>query len=320
MKLYKLIAILVLIALAAQTAAAPRISPAVMAKVKEVGGWAVRTLRDWAVGKGIDYALCLAFTRDLEGQIPPLVEAIPNASGAERAVLEEQLSLVRDQLAVLEKISRGQAAEIAQLQADQDRLSSRIGRLETRVAELEGRVDDLDARVSLLEEAIQSECLDLRSAPSVGPEGFRVKGTPASILDDQLADPRLSLSIRLSLDSCTAQLTQRGLLIQLSMITRGLDQEMSLYATFKHLGTRGFGRTTMNHMARLEYPLSRPAHRVDGQVTEIFIPYAEMPFPEWSDRFALALVVTHDGGPLYVLSDRVVSCVFGQRVNCRWDR
>jgi hypothetical protein len=76
----------------------------------------------------------------------------------------------------------------------------------------------------------------------------------------------------------------------------------------------------MSLLSRQEIPLARPAYRVDGQVIEIFFPYDEIPDLSPTDRIALALVLTHDGEVLYTLPDRVISCVFGQRINCRWGR
>jgi len=73
----------------------------------------------------------------------------------------------------------------------------------------------------------------------------------------------------------------------------------------------------MDVLSRQEIPLARPGYRVDGQVVELFFPYGDILH---LDRIALALVLTHDGEVLYALPDRVISCVFGQQVNCRWGR
>ena len=85
-------------------------------------------------------------------------------------------------------------------------------------------------------------------------------------------------------------------------------------ATFT--GVQSGGRISV--LSRQEIPLARPVYRVDGQVVELFFPYDDIPNLSSPDRIALALVLTHDGDVLYTLPSRVMSCVFGQRVNCRW--
>ena len=71
---------------------------------------------------------------------------------------------------------------------------------------------------------------------------------------------------------------------------------------------------------RLEFPLSRPLYRLDAQVKEFFVPDPNVPYLEPPGPIAIAMVVTYDGQPIYALTDRVISCVFGQRTNCRWGR
>src|SRR6185295_13942007 len=195
----------------------------------------------------------------------------------------------------------------------QKSLLDRVKRVTARVAKLEGRVDDIEARVGQLEEALISQCLDRRRAPLFGEDGFRVSDKAGSRIDDSSESDSASLAVHLFLNSCTHDLTQRGLLIQLTAVTRGLEGDMNLYATFKDAASAGYEGYT-----RLEFPLSRPSYRLDGQVREMFIPYSEIPFPSGSGRLALALVVTHDGEIIYRLADRVLSCVFAQQVNCRW--
>jgi len=99
-----------------------------------------------------------------------------------------------------------------------------------------------------------------------------------------------------------------------------LEGDLTLYATFQNIDRQGPNPGYLTHLARYEYPLSRPGYRLDGQVAEIFIPYDEIPFPARSDRIALALVLLHDGRAIYSLPSQPVSCVFAQRTNCRWGR
>lgn len=285
------------------------------------GRWVFGQIVSYGVGKAIDLATGQGFRQQLELEIPRLVALVASAIGPQRAVLQENLELHREQLAVITRLTSSQGKQIAAIKADQERLLRRIGSLETRMTKLERRVDaidsyvsELDARVSQLEDALIRECLDLRRAPVLGADEFRVKDSPGGWIDDHFESNSLTLDARLMLDSCTGDLTQRGLLIQLSLVTRDLDKDIALYATFK--GVESGGR--MSVLSRQEIPLDRPSYRVDGQVAELFIPYGEIPSFSSPDRIALALVLTHDGEVLYTLPDRPMSCVFGQRVNCRW--
>ena len=282
------------------------------------GRWVLGTIVSHVAGKAIDYATGQTFRQQLEDEIPWLVKRISEATGAEREALEEKLGLVREELALVSRVVDRQEVNLAEIRGEQERLLQRIDDLEARMANLEGQVYDLRARVDQLEEALISECLDLRFARTLGAEGFRIGTAASSLLVDDFADRSLSLSTRLYLNSCSGDLTQRGLLIQLSMVTRGLNRDMSAFVTFKRLSTDRFSAADPSNRSRLEFPMSRPGYSSDGQVREIFIPYAEIPFLSATERVALAMVVTHDGGPMYVLSDQVISCVFGQRINCRW--
>jgi hypothetical protein len=251
------------------------------------------------------------------------VARIAATIGPERAALQEDLRLHQEQLNVLTLLIDSQGKNITELKADQERLLLRIDSLETRMTKLEKRVDridsyisELNARVSHLEEALIHECLDLRRAAVLGKDEFRVKQSPDAWGSDHSESDDLMLDVRLLLNSCSGDLTQRGLLIQLSLVTRGLNKDMSLYATFK--GIHDGGRLEV--LSRQEIPLARPSYSVDGRVVELFFPYGDIPHFSSSDRLALSLVLTHDGEVLYSLPDRVVSCVSGQRVNCRWVR
>jgi hypothetical protein len=288
-----------------------------------VAKWCLGQLASYGAGKVLDLATSQDFHHQLEQEIPRLVTQIASAIGPQRAVLRESLELDREQLAVLTRLISSQGEEIGKIKVDQELLLRRIDSLTARMSKLERRVDgidsyvrELDARVSQLEEALIRECLDLRRASVLGADELRVKESPDGWIADHFESKSLRLDMRLLLNSCTKDLTQRGLLIQMSLVTRDLDKDMSLYATFK--GVESGGR--MGVLSRQEIPLARPGYRVDGQVVELFFPYSEIPDLSSPDRIALALVLTHDGEVLYTLPDRVISCVFGQRVNCRWGR
>lgn len=147
-----------------------------------------------------------------------------------------------------------------------------------------------------------------------------MRDTSQSVLTDFSRSERASVSTRVLLNVCTSDLTLRGILIQIAAITYEAGNDTSLYVTFKHLRTDGFDTVHMNQLGRYEYPLSRPLFPVDGQVQEIFIPYAEIPFPSRSERIAIAFVVTLGGRVVYSVPDRVMSCIFAHRINCRWGR
>ena len=169
-----------------------------------------------------------------------------------------------------------------------------------------------------VEDALIGDCLDLRHAAVLGADGYRVKQSPGGWVADRFDSDPLTLDVRLLLNSCSADLTRRGLVIQLSMVTRDLARDLTLYATWKGVGEGGYTLGPPLLLDRHEIPLGRPGYRVDGQVVELFFPYDEIPGLDYVDRIALALVLTHDGTVLYTLPDRVMTCGFGQRVQCRW--
>ncbi|HEX2225197.1 MAG TPA: hypothetical protein VHN15_13435 [Thermoanaerobaculia bacterium] len=298
-----------------------RASPALLGTV---GRWCLLELLSYGTGKAIDWATGQDFRRQLEKEIPLLVAQVAAATGPERTALQESLDLHRQQLAMLTRLTSAQKGHIEEIRKDQehllrrvDRLEARFNELEKRVGLIEGHVKELDARVSRLEEALIRECLDLRHADLLGADNFRVKESAGGWLDDEFESDRITVEARLLLNTCTGDLTQRGLLLQLSLVTRDLDKDLSLYATFKGVYSGG-GQMTM--LTRREIPLARPSYRLDGQVVELFFPYGEIPDLSSPGRIALALVLTHDGEVLYTLPDRVMSCVFGQRVKCQWRR
>jgi len=287
----------------------------------KAGKWCLQQIESYAVGKAIDFATGQSFHQELEQEIPRLVTQIAVTIGPQRAVLQENLALHQEQLAVLTRLTGSQEAQgkkIGELKADQERLLGRIDKLEARMTKLERRVDGIDSyvselntRVSRLEDAMIRECLDLRRADVLGKDAFRVKESPGAWSADHSGSESLTLDLRLLLNSCTGDLTQRGLLIQLSLVTRDLDKDMLLYATFTDAQSGG-------QLSRQEIPLDRPVYRVDGQVVELFFPYGDILHLPSPDRIALALVLTHDGEVLYTLPSRVMSCASGQRVTCRW--
>lgn len=286
--------------------------------VQSAAVWLTGEVAGWAIGEGIDWATGRSFERQLEEAIPGLVEEIRRATGEERAALEEELRLAKEQLGLLEKARRADREDIEQLRLDQSAILSSIEGLEEWLASLSREVDDLGQRVGQLEEALIHECLDLRTAPQVG--GFRVREKSGSTLSDAFEGEEIKLSARLFLDSCTDDLTMRGLLLQLAVVTYDIEEEVALYVSFKDLRLGGFDPTYMNTQVRWEYPVHRAEYPVDGSVREIFIPYAEIPFPANGERLAMALVFTRDGAPFHSLADKVLTCVFGQRIRCRWGR
>lgn len=319
-----------IIALFLWAALAPPAEAQAEVLLKKAAIWGLEQIASWGAGKVLDLATGQGFHDQLEAEIPGLVARVAATIGPQRAVFQESLELHREQLNVLTQLidSQGkQGKNIAELKGDQERLLRRVENLEVRMTKLERRVDnlgrqvdelgsyvsELDARVSRLEDALIHECLDLRHADVLGKDGFRVKESPGAWSSDHSESDSLTLDARLLLNSCSGDLAQRGLLIQLSLVTRGLNRDISLYATFK--GAQSGGR--MDVLSRQEIPLARPGYRVDGQVVELFFPYGDILH---LDRIALALVLTHDGEVLYALPDRVISCVFGQQVNCRWGR
>jgi len=289
--------------------------------------WGLAQIPSYLAGKAIDLVAGQDFSQQLEKEIPRLVSLISAATGPQRAALQENLEIHRQQLALLSRLTDAQGKRITEVQADQERLLGRIESLESRMAKLEQRVDRLDARMDELdtrlhqvEDALIRECLDLRYAAALGADEYRVKETPGGWSTDRFESDEISLDLRLLLNSCSADLTQRGLVLQLSLVTRGLDRDLALYATWKGVGENGYTLGPPRMLDRQEFPLARPGYRLDGQVVELFFPYDQIPGFGSTDRLALALVLTHDGTVLYTLPDRVISCVFGQRVQCRWGR
>ena len=325
--------------------------------LKEAGKWCLGQFASYGFGKVLDFATGQTLHQQLEKEIPGLVAQIAATIGPRRIVFQENLEIHQQQIAMLTQVAQlqqltqitdsqgeklkqltqttgsqgerlaqitaSQQEKLVELKADQEHLLTRIDNLEARMTKLERRVDEIDSyvsdlndRVSRLEDAMIHECLDLRRADVLGKDAFRIKESPGAWSAEHSESDSLALDMRLLLNSCTGDLTQRGLLIQLSLVTRNLDKDMSLYATFT--GVQSGGR--MGVLSRQEIPLARPGYRVDGQVVELFFPYGEILHPSSPDRIALALVLTHDGDVLYSLPSRVMSCVFGQRINCRWER
>jgi uncharacterized coiled-coil protein SlyX len=311
--------------------------------LKKVGKWCFEQLVSYGVGKGIDFVIGQNFHQQLEQEIPGLVAQIAAKIGPQRVVLQENLALHQEQLAMLTQLTQltgprgpqgpqgaqgsrqvqeAQEKRIVELKADQERLLRRIDNLEARMTKIERRVDEIDSyvselnsRVSRLEDAMIHECLDLRRADVLGKDEFRIRESPSAWSADHSESDDLTLDMRLLLNSCTGDLTQRGLLIQLSLVTRDLKKDMLLYATFT--GVQSGGQISM--LSRQEIPLARPSYRVDGQVVELFFPYGDILHLSSPDRIALALVLTHDGDVFYTFPSRVMSCAFGQRVTCRWE-
>ncbi len=326
MRAWRSLHVVPIITLFLWVALAPPAEPQAGFLLEKAAKWSLEQVVSYGAGKVLDLAIGQDFHQQLEQEIPRLVKQIAATIGPQRVVLQENLALDQEQLAMLTRLTRltgSQGKGIAELKADQERLLGRIDNLEARMTKLERRVNEIDsyvselnARVSRLEDALIHECLDLRRADVLGKDEFRVKESPGAWSADHSESDSLTLDMRLLLNSCTGDLTQRGLLIQLSLVTRDLDKDMSLYATFT--GVQSGGR--MDVLSRQEIPLARPGYRVDGQVVELFFPYGEILRVSSPDRIALALVLTHDGEVLYTLPSRVISCVSGQRVNCRWER
>jgi hypothetical protein len=295
--------------------------------LKTIGNWVLTQVPSYLAGKAIDWATGQDFSQQLEKEIPRLVTLISAATGPRRTALQENLEIHREQLAVLSRLTDAQGKRIAEIQADQERLLQRIESLalrmealERRVDRLDTRVDELDSRLRQVEDALIRECLDLRYAAVLGADEYRVKETPGGWSTDRFESGELSLDLRLLLNSCSADLTRRGLVIQLSLVTRDLGRDLTLYATWKGVGVNGYTLGPPRLLDRQEFPLARPGYRLDGQVVELFFPYDEISGFGTTDRLALALVLTHDGTVLYTLPDRVISCAFGQRVQCQWGR
>jgi len=293
-------------------------------KAVKLGIWCAKQIGSHLIEKGVDWVVGLALGQEVENEIPNLVAQISRATGPMRALLQENLQADREQLALLKRLKDSQGKKLAEIQADQDRLlrqveglAGRMSKLEQQIGRLGSRLDAIDSRLAHLEDALIRECLDLRTSQALGVDEYRIKESPGGWSSDHYEDEHLTLDARLLLNSCSGDLTRRGLLLQLSLVTRELDQDLSLYVNFKGISSYG---GQMSLLSRQEIPLARPAYRVDGQVTEIFFPYDEIPDISPTDRIALALVLTHDGEVLYTLPDRVISCVFGQRINCRWGR
>jgi hypothetical protein len=198
-------------------------------------------------GQRIDRATGEGFRQQLEKEIPRLVAEISVATGPERAALQESLEVHRGQLAVLTRLLSAQGEDIAAIRADQERLRRRIDDLESRVAALEGRVDRLDdrmdefdTRLRQVEDALIRDCLDLRHAPVLGLDGYRIQETPGGWSSDRFDSSQLTLDLRLLLNSCSADLTRRGLVIQLAMVTRDLAGPLTLYVNWKGIGSQGY--------------------------------------------------------------------------------
>ncbi|MEM9554257.1 MAG: hypothetical protein AAGC60_08355 [Acidobacteriota bacterium] len=290
--------------------------------LRSVGSFVGQTLTGYAVGETIDRVRGKTYESRLEAEIAPLLAAISTEIGGNRRALEEHLEMLEEQRAVLVDLLHEQLFDEAAIEALAERQSSidgRLTRLERRVDRLEDDIGALERRIDRLEDAYIAQCLDLQQAPRVGADGFHVDPEQIQPLAEVFESASLRISTRAFLDACTPDLTQRGMLVQLALITYGLDRQLELLATFKHLGG-SFDRQYLNQLARLEIPVYRPRHVVDGQVLELFIPYDDIPFSPYGEPIAVAFVLTHDRQPLYSIPDQVIRCTVGRQLRCRWGR
>ncbi|MEM8960178.1 MAG: hypothetical protein AAGD38_01755 [Acidobacteriota bacterium] len=294
--------------------------------VKKVGEFVMTTTIGVGTGQAYEILTGQDPETELRRLLPEILDEIAVTTGPEREWIQAQLEAVETQIDLVQyaqDIARGDIevtqADLDALRSDQQRLLSDLDYLEGRVDRLEVDMAELRSRVDFLEDVYIRDCLDLRTAPRVGIEGFAHRETPRNthMRDDD--GQGIAARTRLLLDACTPDLTQRGLLVQLVLTTFDLREEISLLVTFKDLRLGGFDSTTLNHLSRFEYPLYQPRYAIDGQVQELFIPYDQMPFSA-SSQVVIAFVLAHDRRPIYSIPDQVITCLPGRQVTCRWGR
>lgn len=287
----------------------------------KAGGWVLGQVVSYVASKEIDKVLGEDFKQQLEREIPGLISRIEETTGPQRRHLQSQLSEVRGQIDVLDRLLDDRRRDIEKIRAEQQRILERVEALEERMAEAEARLDDHEARLVAIEQALLRDCLDLRNAPLVGDEDYRHKATPQNMLEEPSdgEDP-VRVSARLRLDTCTGDLTTRGLLVELTIVTRGRMREMNSYLTLHRVGGPDLAGDMMNPLARWETIFDPPSYDYDVQVREFFVPYADFPFPGSSNRLALALTLFEDGGLIYRIPSHPLQCSFGSPTRCRWVR
>jgi hypothetical protein len=256
---------------------------------------------------------------EIQGQFPALTEAIAQSSGELRLSLLELQATTRTQVQTLEKLLEGQALDLQKLALEQDELVSHVDRLSARLDELETRVDDLADRVAALEDALIADCKDRRVADVIGEESFRVRPTMDTEIEQQQQEDNLTVRVRVLLDTCTADLTERGVLVQISALTRGLSHELEAYLTLNRVGG-GTAEEMIRPALRERHRIGRPAARLDGLVREIFVPYDALPLDRSSNQMGLAITVFHDGELIASVPTRVLECRFGSPTRCSWQR
>jgi cell division septum initiation protein DivIVA len=299
--------------------APPRAEAAGLALVAKVGRWVLGQAVSYVVSKGIDWALGQDFKQQLEQEIPNLIQRIEQTTGPQRRLLEGQLAEVRGQVDVLDQLLDANRRDIARIKAEQERILDRVEALEQRMREAETRIDEIDSRLQAVEQALLRDCLDLRSAEFVGQDDYRHKATAANLLETAATeDEPVRISARLRLDTCTGDLTVRGLLVELTIVTRGRTREMDSYLTLHRVGGSDLARDMTTPLARWETRFERSRYEHDVQVREFFVPYSDFPFPGNSNRLALALTLFDDGSLIFSLPSRPLQCSFGSPIRCRW--
>jgi hypothetical protein len=255
---------------------------------------------------------------ELQQQVPQLISAIAHTSGEMRTDFEELLATTQTQIRTLEAILEGQSVNLSLLAQEQEALLAKVDALANRLSIVEKRIDDLTSRVEILEDALIGDCRDLRKSLSLGEEGFRVNPSDLTEIGEESESRELTVWLRVLLDACTSDLTERGLVVQVAAITRGLRKELTSYLTFTSIDSPYASNTNSGLILRQKHRLGRLSASVDGLVRELFVPYTNLQLGSSSNQIGLAVTVFHDGELVASIPTRVMSCRFGSPARCEW--
>lgn len=145
--------------------------PAAAAKSKgellfDVAKFLGKQFVSYGFGKGFDYVIGKLFESEMQQYAGDLEQQLPNANGRERSQLEEELRLVKSQLATLQRVLYGELTpqEVAALQKQVQGEIPQIKRLlleqGQRISNVEGRVSGVEGDVREMRQRLED--LELR--------------------------------------------------------------------------------------------------------------------------------------------------------------
>lgn len=254
---------------------------------------------------------------ELDRGIGQVVREMERHGGDDRERLERALDFLRSEIALVRQAREAQAEQLREIERRQWTLLARIDDLERDLSDIKVRLGSIEDQLSSVEDRLSDlerdrirDCLDLVEARRLGIDGYPVSERHEDLREGEGQVVGVDAWARLYLDSCSPDLVQRGILIQSSLVTRNVGEDLSMWVTVSSPSS-GASR-------RFEYFLGTPLAPVDGQVREFFLPYDDLPVSPTAGRTAVAVVLTLGGKVVYQLPPRAFTCSPGARIDCAW--